>query len=90
MITCHVEKDGHRSLYQRGSLEEMLPFSYWVDRLQNEYLPLEGIVFFAGTIPTLGEGLVYGDVYEIALEDPVRERTIRHTYRTDRLPEPVQ
>lgn len=89
-ITCHVEKDGHRSLYQRGILEDILPFSYWVDRLENEGHPLDGTVFFAGTISTEAGGLVYADVYEVALEDPVRERAIKHVYRVDRLPEPVQ
>jgi Protein of unknown function (DUF2848) len=89
-ITCHVEKDGQRSLYQRGSLEDMLPFSYWVDRLQNEYPPLADTVFFAGTVPTADGGLVYADTYEVALEDPIRGRVITHVYRVNRLPEPVQ
>ncbi len=68
----------------------MLPFSYWVDRLENEYPPLDGTIFFAGTIPTAGGGLIYADTYEVALEDPVRERAITHRYRVDLLPESVQ
>lgn len=89
-ISCHVEKDGQSFLYQRGPVEDMLPYSYWVDRLENEYSPLDGTIFFAGTIPTAGGSLVYADTYEVALEDPVRERAITHRYRVDLLPEPVQ
>ena len=45
-----------------------------------------GIVLFSGTIPTQA-GLVYGDSYELEMEDPLLKRSIRHEYKVKILPQ---
>ncbi len=90
ILICQVEKDGCRSLYQQAPLADLLPFSNWLDRLPQVSPPSDGTIFFAGTVPTVGGELVYGDAYEIALQDPVRDRVISHSYRVEYLPEAVQ
>jgi hypothetical protein len=45
-------------------------------------------VVFSGTIATRG-GLVYGDAYDLELEDPVLERSIQMSYRVRVLPQLV-
>jgi hypothetical protein len=50
--------------------------------------PPVGLVVFSGTIATRG-GLVYGDAYDLELEDPVLERSIQMSYRVRVLPQLV-
>jgi len=37
-------------------------------------------LFVSGTVVSLGHSLIYGDTWELALHDPVLNRTISHTY----------
>ena len=46
----------------------------------------EGIVLFSGTIPTRA-GLIFGESYELEMEDPVLKRMIKHSYRVKILPQ---
>jgi hypothetical protein len=48
----------------------------------------EGLVLFSGTIPTR-ERIIFGDSYDLELEDPVLKRSIKHGYRVKILPQYV-
>jgi len=55
-------------------------------------MPMEGIsrekglAVFSGTIPTKA-GLIYGDSFDLELEDPVLKRSIKHSYGVRVLPQ---
>jgi hypothetical protein len=72
---------GQRSLYQQAALAELLSAADWLQRLRDDELRVRrpGLVFLSGTPPTLG-GLVFGEAFEIELEDPVLGRRIHHRY----------
>ncbi len=75
-------------LYQEGTLGKMLPPEKLFE-LAREDAPLPGcrLSLFSGTLPVLGEGLVYGKAYVLSLKDPVLGREIRHEYEVRVLPD---
>lgn len=79
-MRCWVTKDGQRSLYQEDRLEALLSPEEWFPVWNRLELDTTNFCFFSGTISTIG-GLVYGDCYELELEDPVLGRVIRHSYQ---------
>lgn len=85
-LRCWVTKNGSRKLYQDATLDAILTpedlFAGMPDPRSSE----DGLVIFSGTIATRG-GLVYGDAYELELEDPVLRRTIRTSYHVTVLPQ---
>jgi Protein of unknown function (DUF2848) len=69
-----------RVQYQEGSLASLLPPAIlMVARFGLGSLP-DGTTLFCGTQPVIGE-LLWSDVFEMELFDPVREKIIRHSYR---------
>jgi Protein of unknown function (DUF2848) len=82
VLRCWTTASGHRRLYQEASLAELLGADTWLDLLTRERVPGDGLVFLSGTPASLG-GVVFGDLYEIELEDPVLGRAIRHQYSVD-------
>ena len=89
VLRCWVTRDGQRQLYQEAALAELLTAEDWLRTLDQERVRQPGLIFLSGTPPTLG-GLVYGDSFEIELQDPVLERAIRHRYAVDVLGPGVQ
>jgi 2-keto-4-pentenoate hydratase/2-oxohepta-3-ene-1,7-dioic acid hydratase in catechol pathway len=89
VLRCWVTRDGQRQLYQEAALAELLSAEDWLRTLDREHLRQPGLIFLSGTPPTIG-GLVYGDSFEIELQDPVLERAIRHRYAVDVLGPGVQ
>lgn len=75
-------------LYQEGTLGKMLPPEKLFE-LAREDAPCSGcrLALFSGTLPVLGEGLVYGKSYVLSLKDPVLGREIRHEYEVRVLPD---
>jgi hypothetical protein len=87
ILRCWVTKDTERSLYQEAPLSEILHPQEMLGKMPHgELNKKEGMVLFSGTIATKG-GLVFGDSYELEMEDPVLERTIKHHYRVKILPQ---
>jgi hypothetical protein len=82
MLRCWATKDGHRRLYQEAALAELLSADDWLSRLDGQQLRQPGLVFLSGTPPTVG-GLVYADVFELELADPVLNRSIHHRYTVE-------
>lgn len=74
-------ENGVKSLYQEGPLAEIMTPDDLLDRAEQHYAGVrqEGTVFMSGTLPTKA-GLVYADRFDFELEDPLRKRTIRHSY----------
>jgi 2-keto-4-pentenoate hydratase/2-oxohepta-3-ene-1,7-dioic acid hydratase in catechol pathway len=85
-LRCWVTKGGHRTPYQEATLDAILAPEDLFARMPDSHSPEEGLVIFSGTIATHG-GLVYGDAYELELEDPVLRRTIRTSYQVTVLPQ---
>jgi hypothetical protein len=86
ILRCWTTSAGVRTLYQESALSAILPPEDLLAGLPDPPAPGEGVVVFSGTIATKG-GLIYGDAYDLELEDPVRRRTIRTAYRVRVLPQ---
>jgi hypothetical protein len=81
ILRCSVVDGVSRTLYQEGTLASILAPGEVIDRLPGIVLPTdEAVAVFSGTIATRS-GLVYGERYELELEDPVLQRTITGSYR---------
>jgi hypothetical protein len=88
VLRCWVTKDQQRSLYQEATLDAILPPEDLFASMPEPPSPGEGVVVFSGTVSTRG-GLVFGDGYDLELEDPVLRRTIRTSYRVTVLPQHI-
>ena len=82
VLRCWTTTLGQRSVYQEAALAELLSPDTWLDVLDRHGVPRNGLVFLSGTPATLG-GVVFGERYEIELEDPVLGRAIRHEYAVE-------
>jgi hypothetical protein len=89
VLRCWATSAGAHQLYQEAPLAELLSADDWLARLDQAQLRRPGLIFLSGTPPTLG-GLVYGDAFELALEDPVLGRSIHHRYVVEVLGPGVQ
>ena len=87
VLRCWVEKAGRRVLYQEAPLGDLISPEELRKELPREGLLQEvGLVLFSGTIPTRS-GLVYGNAYDLEMEDPILKRAIRYAYQVDMLPQ---
>jgi hypothetical protein len=87
VLRCWVTKGTERILYQEAPLSEILDPQEMLEKIPREGIDKKGgIVLFSGTIPTQA-GLVYGDSYELEMEDPFLKRSIRHEYKVKILPQ---
>lgn len=83
-MRCWRVRDDERVLYQEGKVTRLLDPRDLIRRLAGESDLPEGTAMFCGTQAVIGE-LGHGDAFEVELHDPVRNRTLRHTYRVDSL-----
>ena len=74
--------DGARTLYQEGTLAQMLPAA---DLLAGYGALTPGSAMFCGTLPAIG-GVRPASRFEMTLEDPVLDRELSHAYDIDPLP----
>jgi hypothetical protein len=89
ILRCWVTKGRDRSLYQEAPLSDILGPQEMLEKMPREGIDSkEGLVLFSGTIPTRA-GVIFGDSYELELEDPVLGRSIKHRYRVRILPQYV-
>lgn len=87
IMRCWVFKNKEKSLYQEASLATILSPHELLKKIpEAESLRGKGIVLFSGTIATKS-GLIYGDAYEMEMEDPILKRSIKHFYRVKILPQ---
>ena len=82
VLRAWLTSGGKRKLYQEGSVNTVLEPSQLIRRYQNRdgTLPM-GTVMFCGTLPTLGP-ITCGELFEIELADPIRNRSLKHNYTT--------
>jgi len=87
ILRCWVTKGTERSLYQESSIASIIAPDELIDKIPDvTNIRGKGVVLFSGTISTKG-GIVYGDGYEIEMEDPVLKRSIKHAYKVNILPQ---
>jgi len=75
-----VTLDGERTHYQSASVSEFWTPPEMVAGVQGRVPDDTPRLFVSGTVVSLGHSLIYGDTWELALHDPVLNRTISHTY----------
>jgi hypothetical protein len=75
-----VTLQGERTHYQSTSVSEFWTPPEMVAGVAGRAPADTPRVFVSGTVVSLGHQLIYGDTWELALHDPVLERTISHTY----------
>lgn len=81
VLRSWVRSGRKRRLYQEASLAAMLPAATLLPGVRRHAgREFEGVVFFSGTVPTVGGELIYGDAYELELADPRLGRAIRCEY----------
>ena len=89
ILRSWVTKGSERNLYQEGLLSDILGPQEMLEKMPRGGIDKkEGLVLFSGTIPTKVR-IVFGDSYELELEDPVLKRSIKHSYRVKILPQYV-
>jgi hypothetical protein len=87
ILRCWTEKDNRRILYQEAPLSTILGPEQLLQISREGNRALQGgTVIFSGTIPTI-TGLIYGDWFDLELEDPVLQRKITHRYKVSILPQ---
>jgi hypothetical protein len=87
ILRSWVTRGQERSLYQEAPLSEILGPEEMLAKMPRDGIDKkEGLILFSGTIPTRG-GVVFGDSYELELEDPVLKRIIKHHYGVRILPQ---
>jgi hypothetical protein len=75
---------GERVLYQEGPLSQMRTPADLMARYGATPLPA-GTAMFCGTLGAIG-GIRPASRFEMAIEDPIRGRTLRHAYDVVSLP----
>jgi hypothetical protein len=75
--------DGRRVIYQEGTLANMRPPSDLIARYGKSLS--DGTMMFCGTLGAIG-GIRPASRFEVELEDPVHNRTLKHAYDIDILP----
>jgi hypothetical protein len=84
-LRSYATIDGVRSLYQEGPVTAMRHPEDLISRYAKEGRWSDGALMFCGTLAVHG-GVRAGERFEFELEDPVRERKIRHVYTIVSLP----
>ncbi|GAA4532461.1 DUF2848 domain-containing protein [Amycolatopsis samaneae] len=85
-LRAWVRHGDEERLVQDGTLAQLLPPAYWVDRLRAHGLLRPGTVVLSGTIPMIEGVDQFADGWRVELTDP-RGTTSRVTYAVEKLPE---
>jgi 2-keto-4-pentenoate hydratase/2-oxohepta-3-ene-1,7-dioic acid hydratase in catechol pathway len=85
ILRAHVVTGGERVLYQEGALAMMRPPDDLMQRYTGGGTLHRGTILMSGTLNAIG-GIRPAQRFEMALEDPVRGRTICHAYDVTDLP----
>ena len=72
-------------LIQDGTLAQLLPPSYWVDKLAEAGLLRPGTVLLSGTIPMIEGVNQFADGWRVEMADP-QGRVSRIAYTVEQLP----
>ncbi|HSD66139.1 MAG TPA: DUF2848 family protein [Vicinamibacteria bacterium] len=81
VLRSWVRSGRKRRLYQEAALASLQrPAELLPGVRRHAGRELSGIVFFSGTVPTVDGQLIYGDAYELELDDPRLGRKLRTRY----------
>lgn len=88
VMRSYVTRDGVRTLYQEGRVDELLSPEQLIDAVEQHLgRRCENAVIYSGTLPTR-DGMIYGEKFEYELEDPVLNRRMSSAYCLKLLPAP--
>ncbi|HTP95269.1 MAG TPA: DUF2848 domain-containing protein [Burkholderiales bacterium] len=85
LLRSYSVQHGHRVLYQEGAVGAMLAPLQLIERYTGGGTLATGTVMFSGTLPAKS-GVEGGEMFEIELIDPVRDRELAHSYSVRALP----
>jgi len=86
-LRAWVTHHGQQELISDGSPAELLPPSYWIDRLDEAGLLRPGTLLLSGTIPMIEGVDQFAEGWRVQLAAP-DGRTSQAAYRVDQLSEP--
>ena len=85
LLRSFAHQGAARTLYQEGALADIRRPEDLLSRYAAKGAGLQpGGLMFCGTLAVLGD-LRFADAFTVELEDPVRRRSIRHTYAVQSL-----
>ena len=85
ILRSWIVEDGQRVLYQEGTLSSLQPPLDLVEGCFGSRTMPAGTGMTCGTVAVIG-GIRPAASFQMELEDPVLQRTLRHEYRLDILP----
>jgi len=86
ILRSFTHRDDQRLLYQEGAVTRVLPPKELISRLTRGDMRLPvGTAMYCGTMPLL-QPIGPFERFDMELEDPVRRRTIKHSYNVRTLP----
>jgi hypothetical protein len=84
LMKAYIFKDGERTLYQEGSVTEMINplelIKKYEDTAKTSFA--ENDIMYGGTFPTIG-GIQYSPSFEFEITDPILDRVISHKYQME-------
>jgi len=86
VIRSWIEEEGKKVLYQEGTLDSLrLPQELIKGYTGNQSALPEGHGMICGTVGAIG-GIRPSNTFVMELHDPVKNRSLQHTYHVDTLP----
>jgi hypothetical protein len=80
-IRSFATKDGKKVLYQESTVGTILPPEELIRLVQEKVAgPLEGIAIYSGTPPLKTEAIIFADLFEGELYDPILKRKLTMRY----------
>ncbi len=84
-LRAWVTRDGAEHLIQDGTLAQLRPPAYWIERLETRGLLRPGTVLLGGTIPMIGGVEQFADAWRVEVAD--RSGNVsRLAYQVEQLP----
>lgn len=84
ILRSWIVEDGERKLYQDGSMSSLRTPQNLIEGYEGAFE--EGAVMTCGTVGAIG-GIRPSNVFEMELHDPMLNRSLRHRYEVEVLPE---
>jgi hypothetical protein len=78
-LRAWVTRGNSRVLYQQGSVTRMRTPDDLIRLFTNHASLAAGTLMYCGTLPVEGQ-IGFGERFEVELEDPVRQRVLKHEY----------
>ncbi|NIK11493.1 hypothetical protein FHR85_000874 [Alkalibacillus almallahensis] len=83
-LSSDIYVDGEWVPYQHHDLTAIIPYEEIKDYLNQNDVPLQGSIVFAGTVPLL-DGFKFGEKFKMRLKDPVFNKQIETEYTINQI-----